>query len=33
MRNVVVTGCPRADLGEVQALAGFGGWSRPEPGQ
>jgi 4-hydroxy-4-methyl-2-oxoglutarate aldolase len=24
MRNVVVTGCPRADLGEVDALAGFG---------
>jgi 4-hydroxy-4-methyl-2-oxoglutarate aldolase len=24
MRNVVVTGCPRADLGEVDGLAGFG---------
>jgi 4-hydroxy-4-methyl-2-oxoglutarate aldolase len=24
MRNVVVTGCPRADLGEVDALAGYG---------
>ena len=24
MRNVVVTGCPRADLGEVGALTAFG---------
>src|SRR5215475_950441 len=24
MRNVVVTGCPRADLGVVDALAGYG---------
>ena len=24
MKNVVVTGCPRADLGEVGALARFG---------
>ena len=24
MRNVVVTGCPRADLGEVDALVPFG---------
>jgi 4-hydroxy-4-methyl-2-oxoglutarate aldolase len=24
LRNVVVTGCPRADLGEVDALAPFG---------
>jgi 4-hydroxy-4-methyl-2-oxoglutarate aldolase len=24
LRNVVVTGCPRADLAEVDALAGFG---------
>ncbi|HEY2505584.1 MAG TPA: 4-carboxy-4-hydroxy-2-oxoadipate aldolase/oxaloacetate decarboxylase [Streptosporangiaceae bacterium] len=24
MRNVVVTGCPRADLGTVDALAGYG---------
>ena len=24
MRNVVVTGCPRADLSEVGALAAFG---------
>jgi hypothetical protein len=24
MRNVVVTGCPRADLAEVGALAAFG---------
>jgi regulator of RNase E activity RraA len=24
MRNVVVTGCPRADLGEVGALVGLG---------
>ena len=24
MRNLVVTGCPRADLGEVDALAAFG---------
>jgi hypothetical protein len=38
VKNVVVTGCPRADLGELSALARFGvasqaAFRRREPGR